>query len=221
VSSIDPGGVAGGRPPEGAAAGDEPEDAADSQPTGKAKRTRKGRTDASSRVTGVIVVGMSVAVWWPAFTIGAWGEPFFDQSLTVWAAATGAFIVVLFQPRGRPRVWRALALLIPSLWLFLSFFANEADPDDAVAVIVAVLGGLVAILALPTTIWVLARVIWPEFAEDISWPRRLAVLGSVLVIAVASFALGVNQSRFLTCEDFAISGNSEPPGCTPAPVDEP
>jgi hypothetical protein len=140
--------------------------------------------------------------------------------LTMWAAATGGLIVVLIQPAGRPRVARALALTVPSIWLALSFFF-EGDTDDLGAAIVALLGVVVALLALPATIWVLARIIWPEFGEDISWARRLLVLGAVGVIAVASFLLGVNQSRFLTCEDFTISGNSEPPGCTPMPTDDP
>lgn len=179
------------------------------------------RTDAGSRVTGVIVVGMSVAVWWPSFTLGAWGDFFFDQMLTIWAAASGAFIAVLIQPRGQPRVGRAIALLIPSLWLGLWFLTADADPDDWVVGVVSLLGIVIGILAVPATIWVLARMIWPEFAEDISWPRRFAVIGAVLLIAVASFLLGVNQSKFLTCGDFTISGNSEPHGCTPDPVDTP
>ncbi|WP_349425551.1 hypothetical protein [Microbacterium sp. LWS13-1.2] len=41
----------------------------------------------------------------------------------------------------------------------------------------------------------------------------------VLGVAVTSFVLGLNQEHFLTCSDFAISGNSEPPGCTPDPMD--
>ncbi|WP_440709314.1 hypothetical protein [Herbiconiux sp. YIM B11900] len=177
-------------------------------------RAPHARADASSRITGVIVVGMSVAVWWPAFTLGAWGDFFFDQMLTVWAAATGALIVVLIQPRGVPRIGRALALLIPSLWLALSFTQWEDDSNLA-AIIVTTIGILVGILALPTTIWVLARIIWPEFGDAISWGRRFVVIGAVLLIALASFLLGLNQSRFLTCGDFSISGNSEPPGCTP------
>jgi hypothetical protein len=185
-----------------------------------AKREAR-RTDAGSRITGVIVVGMSVAVWWPAFTLGAWGDFFFDQMLTIWAAATGAFIVVLIQPRGKPRVGRAIALLIPSLWLGLWFLTDDVDTNDLVVGLVSLLGIVIGILAVPATIWVLARMIWPEFAEDISWPRRFAIIGAVLVIAVASFLLGVNQSKFLTCDDFTISGNSNPPGCSPAPVDEP
>ncbi|WP_291052914.1 hypothetical protein [Herbiconiux sp.] len=185
-----------------------------SEPSAPAARASVARADASSRITGVIVVGMSVAVWWPAFTLGAWGDFFFDQMLTVWAAATGALIVVLIQPRGVPRLGRAFALLIPSLWLALTFL-DDQDEGDLFTGIVTLVGVLVGILALPTTIWVLARIIWPEFGDTISWGRRLVVIGAVLLIAVASFLLGANQSHFLTCGDFSISGNSEPPGCTP------
>ncbi|MGA1836818.1 hypothetical protein VD659_07790 [Herbiconiux sp. 11R-BC] len=197
---------------EGAAA-PQPAPALPSAPPTRGRRAG----DPSSRITGVIVVGMSVAVWWPAFTLGAWGDFFFDQLLTVWAAATGAFIVVLIQPRGTPRVGRALALLIPSFWLALSFVIGS-NTNDLVVILVAVLGALVAFLAVPTTIWVLARIIWPEFGDAISLGRRFAVVGAVAVIAVASFLLGVNQSKFLTCHDFTVSGNSEPPGCTPDPT---
>ena len=180
---------------------------------------RRAPADAATRVTGVIVVGMSVAVWWPAFTLGAWGDFFFDQELTVWAAATGAFIVVLVQPNVRHRLGKAIALLVPTLWLVLTFVAQPDDGDFG-ALLLILLGGLVAFLAVPATMWVLARIIWPEFGNDISWSRRFAVIGAVALIAVASFLLGANQSKFLTCQDFSISGNSEPPGCTPAPPDD-
>ena len=39
----------------------------------------------------------------------------------------------------------------------------------------------------------------------------------VLAIAVLSLVLGINQERFLTCEDFTISGNALPEDCVPAP----
>ncbi|ARJ07471.1 hypothetical protein B5808_17345 [Cnuibacter physcomitrellae] len=161
---------------------------------------------------------MSIALWWPAFTLGAWGTLFFDQGLTVWAASVGALVVVLIQPRGRKRLWKALALLVPSLWVVLLFVVVD-DTSDLLTGILTLAGLIAAVLGLPVTIWVLARVVWPEFGEDIPWSRRLIVLGAVLLIAVASFFLGANQSRFLTCGDFTISGNSEPPGCTPGPPD--
>ncbi|WP_241796902.1 hypothetical protein [Microbacterium sp. C5A9] len=173
------------------------------------------RSPASARATGVVIIAMSIAVWWPAFTLGAWGTFFFDQLLTVWAASVGALIVVLFQPRGRPRVLKALALLVPSLWLVLSFV--PLDSDDALSIVVDLLAVFVALLSVPATIWVLARVMWPEFGEDISRGRRFLVVIAVVVVGVASFALGANQEHFLTCGDFTISGNSEPQGCVPGP----
>lgn len=154
---------------------------------------------------------MSVALWWPAFTLGAWGTLFFDQQLTVWAASVGALVVVLLQRRGRPKVWKSLALLVPSLWLVLSFLPfNDEDP---VSIAVDLLAVAVALLGLPATMWVLARVVWPELGENIGWGGWMLVIGVVAAIGLASFLLGVNQEQFLTCADFTISGNSEPPGC--------
>ncbi|MGK9149375.1 hypothetical protein KXS11_17200 [Plantibacter flavus] len=157
---------------------------------------------------------MSVAIWWPAFTLGAWGQFFFDQLLTVWAAATGALFAVLIQRRGsRYRVRRVFALSIPSLWLALSF-VTDSDSAPLLLDVLDLLAGAVALLGLPATLWVLARMMWPEFGEGISIARRWLVVLGVVVIAVIAFSLGANQSAFLTCGDFTISGNSEPPGCT-------
>ncbi|WP_240747141.1 hypothetical protein [Microbacterium sp. K24] len=192
-----------------------PSDEAGADETLPAAVTRGGRTSASARATGVVIVAMSVAVWWPAFTLGAWGTFFFDQLLTVWAASIGALIVVLFQPRGRPRVLKALALLVPTLWLVLT--ALPLQEDDLGAFVLDLVAIFVALLSVPATIWVLARVMWPEFGEDISRGRRVLVVAAVVLVGVASFLLGVNQERFLTCGDFTISGNSEPPGCVPGP----
>lgn len=171
------------------------------------------------RALGVVVVGMSVAVWWPAFQLGAWKEIFFDQLMAVWAGATGAFLVVMFYGPFRRRLrWWSLALLVPSLYIVLSFVVPEESSDIA-TFIVALIGVLVSILGIPFTVWVLIRLIWPELGEEMPTRARLLVIGIVAVVAVASFFLGVFQNHFLTCEDYIISGNSTPPGCVHAPVD--
>ncbi|ASN22468.1 hypothetical protein [Arthrobacter sp. YN] len=155
---------------------------------------------------------MSIAVWWPSFTLGAWGILFFEQILTVWAASTAALLVVLVRRTAdRHRVAKAVALSVPSLWLVLAIFF-EGD-EGILGSAVKTLGGTVAILGIPAMIWVLARVVWPEFGDDLPLKWRLIVVGAVMVIAAASFGLGANHAAFLTCEDFTISGNSEPPGC--------
>jgi hypothetical protein len=167
------------------------------------------------RAAGVVAVGMCIAVWWPAFTLGAWGQLFFNQKLTVWAAATAALFVVLFRRHGEQRrKRRSAALLVPTLWLVLAIVVE--DDGGFLDVLTESLGVAVAFLGIPATMWVLARIVWPEFGEgSLSPARRLLVVALVLSIAAASYLLGVNHAAFLTCEDFVVSGNSEPAGCVP------
>lgn len=175
------------------------------------------------RAFGLVVVGMSVAVWWPAFTLGAWGELFFDQLLTVWVAATAALVVVLFQPRAiRGRWRRAAALCIPSLWLVL-VLADDPATSDLFTDIVELVGIFVGIIGIPFTLWTLVRVLWPDLFDELSRRARWGVTAVIAVVVVLSWMLGAAQSRYLTCEDFEVSGNSDPIGCvheSPAPTPE-
>ncbi len=63
------------------------------------------------------------------------------------------------------------------------------------------------------TVWVLARIMWPDFGQNTTNRQRWLIIGVVVGVGVAAFLLGLNQEYFLTCGDFTISGNSEPPGC--------
>jgi len=163
----------------------------------------------------VISVGMAIVVWWPAFTLGAWGLLFFDTLLTLWVATTAAFAFVLFErrPAGR-RLWRAFLLLLPSVWLAFSFI--DFETTDLFTFVATAFALVVVLVASPLTVWVLARIMWPDFGENSTRRQRWLIVGVVLGIAVTAFLLGLNQEHFLTCDDFIVSGNSEPPGCVKA-----
>ena len=167
---------------------------------------------------GVVMVGMSVVVWWPAFTIGVYGELFFDQILTLWAASTAAFVFVLVerQPVGA-RLARAFVLLLPSAYIVLLFVVGETDDLVVALVDLAAIGAV--IIGIPFTLWVLVRIVWPDFATTTSRRTKWLIVLVVLGIAIASFVLGLNQEHFLTCEDFRLSGNFPPAGCEQAPAD--
>ena len=76
---------------------------------------------------GVVMVGIVAIAWWPAFTLGAWGEVFFDDVLALWAASTAAFVFVLVERRPLgSRLARAFVLLLPTVWLVLSFATADA-----------------------------------------------------------------------------------------------
>lgn len=162
---------------------------------------------------GVVMVGMAAVAWWPAFTLGAWGEVFFDDILGFWAASSAAFVFVLLERRPLwGRIGRAAVLLVPTAWLVLNFLV-DSDSDNVAIALVDLAALLVVLVCVPFTLWVLLRIVWPDFVDRTPTRRRwliVAVVGGIVVIA---YVLGLNQANFLTCDDFAISGNSLPPGC--------
>lgn len=165
------------------------------------------------RLAGMAAIAFSSIAWWPAFTLGAWGTVFFPQVLSLWAVATAAFMLVVLSPDVRRRVgWWSLALLLPSLWLALAIeFAPGTRPE------LAWLGTIVTLIGAPAMLWILVRFASPDLVEDAEPHDRLVVVTAVAVVVLGAFGLGTIQERIFTCEDFSISGNSQPPGCTPGP----
>lgn len=162
---------------------------------------------------GVVMVGMAAVAWWPAFTLGAWGEVFFDDILGFWAASTAAFVFVLLERRPVwGRLWRAGLLLVPTMWLVLNFLIDDDSSNLGIA-FVDIAAILVVLVCVPFTLWVLLRIVWPDFVDRTSLHRRWLIVAVVGGIVVLAYVLGLNQAHFLSCDDFAISGNSLPPGC--------
>jgi hypothetical protein len=161
----------------------------------------------------VAAIAFSSVAWWPAFTLGAWGTVFFPQVMGLWAIATAAFVLVALSADVRKRVgWWALALLLPTVWLLLALeFAPGSRPE------LAWFGTVVTLLGAPAMVWVLVRFAAPDLAEDAEPRDRFVVVAAVVVVVIGAFLAGMNNELFLTCEDFSISGNSQPPGCTPGP----
>jgi len=169
-------------------------------------------TDRIMQATSVAVVAAALVVWWPAFAIGAYGVIFFNQLLALWAASTAIFLTSLTAGRRARLSWaRRLALLIPSLWLLLAFALPERGPEPwsralFYVAIVLTLAGTPFLAAL------LLRVTIAGY-EQIPSRRRLVAAAIVGSVAITAFGLGQSNNRFLTCNDFIISGNDTPPGC--------
>jgi len=169
------------------------------------------QTAPSLRLAGVGVVAFSSIAWWPAFTLGAWGTVFFPQLLSLWAVATAAFVLVIVSGSVRRHVgWWSLALLTPTLWLVLAIeFVPGSRPP------MAWFGTVVTLVGAPAMVAILIRFAAPDLAEDATWRDRWAVIAAVAVVVAAAYGLGTVQEHIFTCGDFTISGNWQPPGCTP------
>jgi hypothetical protein len=169
-------------------------------------------TERMTQATSVAVVAAALVVWWPAFDLGAYGVIFFNQLLSLWAASTAIFLTSLTAGRRARLSWaRRLALLIPSLWLLLAFALPERGPEPwsralfYLAVVLTLAGApFLAALLLRVTI---------AGYEQIPSRRRLVAAAVVGIVAIAAFGLGQYNSRFLTCNDFIVSGNDTPLGC--------
>ena len=170
-------------------------------------------TDRITRATSVAAVAGALVVWWPAFTLGAYGVVFFQQTLSLWVAATAIFLVSLTAGR-RDRVsWpRRLALLIPSLWLLLAIALpeGEAKPWSWALFFLAI---VITLAGIPFLTALLLRVTILGY-EQIPPRRRLVAAAVVVAVAIAAFGLGVINNEFLTCNDFIVSGNDTPTGCS-------
>ena len=73
-------------------------------------------TDRITRATSVAAVAGALVVWWPAFTLAAYGVVFFQQALSLWVASTAIFLVSLTAgrrepPRNAPAHSRVIELL--------------------------------------------------------------------------------------------------------------
>lgn len=111
-----------------------------------------------------------------------------------------------------PRI-AAASLFIPSIWVLLALL--PAADGAIVADVTAWSGIVITVVGFRYLIRVLLRVANPGSEHSVSARRRLEAAVAVIWAAVLAFVLGTQQSRFLSREDFAISGHSQPPGCTP------
>lgn len=122
-------------------------------------------------------------------------------------------LLVILSKDVRGRVgWWAVALLLPSLWLALAIeFAPGSRPE------LAWLGTVVTLLGAPVVVWILVRFAAPDLVEDAVPRDRVVVVAAVLVVVLGAYGIGTIQDRIFTCDDFTLSGNSQPLGCTPGP----
>jgi hypothetical protein len=164
------------------------------------------------RLAGAAIAGASLG-WWPAFTMGVYGVIFFEQHLALWAAATAAFLA-LGLARG-VRVWRrpaALALLLPSLWMALAWILPVGGTSGIYTALYW-FGVVITVFGLPALAAFLVRVLIPG-AERLQGRERFAAIGVVALVMASAFLIGTQHPRMLTCEDFTISGNFAPEGCS-------
>jgi hypothetical protein len=170
------------------------------------------QTDQRLRRLAAITVATSLLVWWPAFTLGVYDEIFFEQLFALWAAATAAFLVavLLLGRRTQPAVY---SLLLPSVWVLLTWLI-PAETTSLGHDVLLWFGVLVTLAGLPAMVALVLVMVVPG-AESVRGRDNVVAIAAVALVVALSYTMGTQHRRLLTCEDFEISGNNLPAGCTP------
>ena len=172
-----------------------------------------GTTD---RATLLIAIAAASGAFVIGFNFGAFDVVFFDALLSLWVVSTIVFIASFFTSLP-PRGWLGrLLLLTPTAWLILAWIAEPAS-DDAASDALYVFTLILALVTLPFIAWVLVSVIKPDVLE-LPPSHRLAIIGALIVFALAGLGLGARNDVFLNCDDFKVSGNDLPANCTSGPT---
>ncbi len=175
---------------------------------------------AEAKVFVISAIALSATVSNAAFWYGVIGTIFFTNLLYVWVAATAALLASLFVPQMETPLatmpWRGRFLLaLPTLWLVLSAFIDiEAyRPDHPGSWVLWVVTLASAFLTLPYLLYVIIIAVVPDIDRLKHTKLRVALLGIILVTAIAGFVIGKNHPLFLTCENFKVGGHDIPQNC--------
>ena len=128
--------------------------------------------------------------------------------------ATTAFLSLKYS-RG-VRIWlrpRVLALLLPSVWMALAWLLPVGGTTGIYQVLFW-LGVVITVLGLPALAAFMVRLAIPT-AERLRGSERWAAISVAALVMLASFVVGTQHPRLLTCDDFTVSGTFAPPGCSP------
>ncbi|KNG92114.1 hypothetical protein [Pseudaestuariivita atlantica] len=178
--------------------------------------------EAEARAFMLSTIAISTSVFGIAFFYGVFNTIFFEHLFYVWVASTVAMVASLFVPPvdGLPGLvsWRGrFVLILPSVLMAWLLFSESPSLDIAETGWFEWLLALVVVgLSLPYLLVVLIVVAIPD-VDQLRQPRlRGAILAICLATVIAGFLVGRYHYRFITCHDFAVSGNFVPDNCLKA-----
>jgi hypothetical protein len=161
----------------------------------------------------VSTIGAALIAWDVAFNLGAFHTLFFGRKHQL---AVVLFVVVLGVIVLRRQVhvhwWLLVILATPMIWVL---FRLLVPPDGSSSVAGTIDGAfLIAMVMLyPIVFWIVLRLVAPDYFAIPNLRLKIMSVVIVLVLATLGYAIGELNYRFLSCSEFAVSGNDLPVDC--------
>ncbi|MEV0269424.1 hypothetical protein AB0H43_11640 [Hamadaea sp. NPDC050747] len=164
-------------------------------------------------------IAISLVVWDLSFSLGAYHTVFYYRLLQIFVVCAVLLLGALVLRRHvTVRPWMLAIFAIPVVWLTWRLIVPIGGHwRDVYRAIDVLLIGLV-LLTLPVTLWVVARILAPEYFELSTLRLRLASAGIILVVAVAGLLTGQFNDHVVNCHDFVVAGDDTPANCLNAPT---
>jgi hypothetical protein len=170
-------------------------------------------------------IASSLLAWDLAFTYGAYHTVFFHTGQRLFVLSTGVLLgALMLRRRIRLHRW-LLAAFAPPILLLLLRLVVPVEPADsplrlrlvteAGPAVRVVEGVLVAamILGSPIALWVIARLLAPDYFILPGRRVKIALLVIVSTVALIGYLVGTYNNQFLTCEQFLVAGDDAPTNC--------
>lgn len=169
--------------------------------------------DRTARTFVVMVAGGSIPAVMVGFNLGAFGAVFFDQFLAVWAISTATLLAALMlRSRWRLPIWGLAVLALPTAWVATDI-VYDLDTGSAFGRVLMDTLLVVSLLAIPYLVYVIAKLISPEFFELRGFRLKVGAVVVGVALLAAGVLIGSQNQRILTCDDFRLSGNDLPANC--------
>ena len=171
--------------------------------------------DAGVRSSILISVACSFFAFDLGFEFGVHGTIFFEKIFFVWSVSLAMLLIFIIIPKRQlpvpPTLW--VAASIPTVWVLIMLADRAAVGEIWIRHFMTMVGFVLVLGLLPYLSIVLASVVYPEFTR---MKRTLPKIGISVVIGamvVVGYAVGNNHHKFLTCDDFVLSGQYVPEDC--------
>jgi hypothetical protein len=148
-----------------------------------------------------------------AFNLGAFHTLFFARkhqlSVVLFVVVLG---VIVLRRQVHVHWWLLLILATPMIWILFRLLVPPDSANRTLDTIDSVF--LVAMVMLyPIVFWIVLRLVAPDYFAIPNLRLKIMSVVIVLVLATLGYAMGELNYRFLSCSEFAVSGNDLPADC--------
>lgn len=160
----------------------------------------------------VTIVG-SLLLWDLAFTAGAYHTVFYDRAHQVLVVSIVVLLaIVLLRGQLRVQPWLIVVFALPLVWIVFRLLVPFQRPGYVLRVVDDILVTLMAV-ALPLILWVIARLLAPDYFTLPGARMKATAAGIVLTVGLLGFLVGEFHERFVSCEEFTVAGDHQPEDC--------